>query len=159
MLQGVTMDFDQLTDEEIRQLLAFPKSVTSARIKWKEKPGHKQKNYHLDGGGYSFDLYLRQNNNDPDDFSCGLSVIRPSGSPLTLCRYNGRSHVHHDIRYQCHIHSATGSAVRIGRKPESFAAATDRYRTLDGALYCIVNDCSIKGIPDIKPDEPDLFSP
>ncbi len=44
-----------------------------------------------------------------------------------------------------------------GLKPESHADLTTRYMTLNGALHCLVNDCSISGLRDLQPDEPDMF--
>lgn len=152
------MNFDELSDAELDQLRTMSKVVTNARIQWKEKPGHRQKNYLLENDRHQFELYLRQSKHDESDFSCGLSVIKPDGLPLTLCRYNGGAHIHGAISYQCHIHKATNAAIVRGLKPESHADETDRYCTLDGALYCLVKDCSISGLRDLRPDQPDMFS-
>ncbi len=157
--EGV-MNFDALTDDELNHLRTVSKLVSNPRAKWKEKPGH-QLNYLLDRGSQSFDIYLRQNTLDALDFSCGLLIIKPDRTSLTLCRYNGSSHLHHDshchINYQFHIHLATELAILSGKKPEHFAKPTNRYTTLRGALYCLVRDCSVSGLEKTIPDEPDLF--
>ena len=67
-----------------------------------------------------------------------------------------RSHAHGDIRYRCHIHRATAEAISTGRKVDSHAEATDRYRTLEGALACLIKDCGVQGLT-AQPDERDLF--
>ena len=145
------------TDAELDSLRTLPKPVSNPRAQWKEKPGHRQRNFMAGGGDYLFEIYMRQNTNDLRDFSCGLSVFKPDGAKLTLCRYNGSSHKHGETRFRCHIHMATSEAIRLGWKPESHAEETDRYRTLDGALFCLVNDCGVSGIDKLVPDEPDMF--
>lgn len=151
------MNFDELTDVELDELRLMKKLVTNLHARWKEKPGHRQRNYILENEKYQFELYQRQNTNDAKDFSCGLAVIKPDGLRLTLCRYNGGSHTHREIKFRCHIHKATAAAMREGRKAEDHADETDRYRTLDGALFCLVNDCAILGLHDLQPDERDMF--
>ncbi|MFQ5598878.1 MAG: hypothetical protein ACE5GK_12640, partial [Nitrospiria bacterium] len=114
---------------------------------------HRQKNHKVESEGDIFNLYLRQNTFDPQDFSCGLSVIKPDGTPLTLARYNGPSHKHGDIAYQCHIHKATQAAIEQGKKPEHDAEPTERYNTLEGALYHLLQDYYISGITSANPDQ------
>ena len=151
------MNFVEPSDEELEQLRLLPKRVTNARAQWREKQGHRQRNFMAGGGDSLFEIYMRQNTFDPRDFSCGLSVIKPDGTKLTLYRYNGSSHRHGAIRFRCHIHTSTSEAIRMGWRPESHAEETSRYRTLDGALYCLVNDCDVTGIDKLVPDEPDMF--
>jgi len=147
------MNFDTITDADLNQLREVHKKVTNPTVKWKEKPGHRQKNHKVESDAYIFRLYLRQNTFDSEDFSCGLSVIKPDGTPLTLARYNGPSHKHGDITYQCHIHKATQAAIEQGKKPEHHAEATNRYDTLDGALYHLREDYNISGISGVNPDQ------
>ncbi len=151
------MNFEEPTDNELEQLRIMEKRVANPKAQWKDKPGHRQRNFLLDGDDYRFEIYMRQNMNDTKDFSCGLDVIKPDGTKLTLCRYNGSSHKHGKIPFRCHIHKATNEAIMKGWKPESHADETNRYRTLGGALYCLVNDCGISGLSNLNPDEPDMF--
>ncbi len=74
---------------------------------------------------------------------------------MTLIRYNGPSHRHGAIRYRCHIHKTTAEAISLG-KPDSYAEATNRFATLEGAMSCLLADCRIEGI-SAKPDAPGLF--
>ena len=80
------------------------------------------------------------------DFSCGLTWVHKGGKAVTLVRYNGSSHRHGDIFYRCHIHRAAAEALAAGRKIDSHAEQTERYRTLEGALACLVEDCGVKGL-------------
>jgi len=86
-----------------------------------------------------------------------LRVIKPDGATLTLCRYNGSSHAHGDIKYRCHIHKAKENEIGAGRKPERYADATDRYDSLRGATHCMMLDCNITGFKDFEADQPKLF--
>ena len=52
--------------------------------------------------------------------------------------------------------SSTAEAISTGRKVDSHAEATDRYRTLEGALACLIKDCGVQGLT-AQPDETDLF--
>lgn len=64
---------------------------------------------------------------------------------------------HGDIYFACHIHRTTEKAMRTARKPEHEAHETARYRTLDGAVYCLLEDAKIGGISGFSPDQPELF--
>ncbi|TLS78297.1 hypothetical protein FE236_00620 [Mariprofundus erugo] len=151
------MNFDNLSDDDLDNLRTMAKRVTNPGSRWSEKPGHSQRNLKVASDRYQFELYQRQNLNDETDFSCGLRVIKPDGTSLTLCRYNGSSHAHGEIEYRCHIHKATAEEISAGRKPEGHADETDRYSTLSGATYCIMLDCTITGFKDFEPDQPNLF--
>lgn len=43
-----------------------------------------------------------------------------------------------------------------GKKIDSLAEGTSRYRTCEGALACLIADYNIQGLP-AKIDEPELF--
>lgn len=151
------MNFDELTDADVATLLALSKRVTNPTVRWQEKPGHKQRNFKVEGGDFSFELYMRQNLFDTTDFSCGLKIIKPDGQPLTLVRYNGGGHIHGEIKFECHIHRATQAAMAAGRKPESHAEPTTVYRSLEGALACLLVDAAISGLNHVSHDVPDFF--
>ena len=151
------MAFESLTDDRIADLLNCPKRLTNPQVKSKIKDGHKQVNYNAvasDNTGHKFEIYKRQNLRVgmEDDFSCGISWLAPNGETLTLKRYNGPNHDHPNhlenvrLGYTCHIHMATEKYIKANRKAEGFAIATDRYKTIEGALHCLVIDCKISGI-------------
>lgn len=161
------MAFESVTDQQISELLSCAKKVTNPGTRPKSKDGHEQVNYKasaMDGSGHEFEIYTRQNKREgmEDDFSCGLSWIAANGETLTLKRYNGSSHNHPNhienekLGYSCHIHIATEKYIKANRKPEGFAVKTDKYYTVEGALYCLVTDCNIAGITT-TPDNPKLF--
>ena len=93
-----------------------------------------------------FSVYQRQSLADDSDFSCGISYHPRGGPSLTLARYNGPSHEHGDIAYRPHIHRASERAIAAGKKPESEAAETDRFETLEGALACLIADFHLVGL-------------
>ena len=161
------MAFESITDVKIEELLQMPKRVTNPATRAKDKEGHAQLNYKVratQDADYEFTLYTRQNlrSGMEDDFSCGLSWTSPNGEVLTLIRFNGSSHPHPNhlegtrIEFKNHVHQATERYIRANRKPDGFAESSDRYKTLKGALFCIVEDCNIAGI-NASPDEPLLF--
>lgn len=157
------MSADQLTDPIIEALLEMRKYADGPSRRPKEKPGHIQTDTPLRGeDGTRFCLYTRQSQKLQDDFSCGLRLERPGAEPITLVRYNGASHAHRNhlegTRFvgQHHIHRATERYIAAGHEPEGFAQPTDRYTTLDGALWHLVRDCNIAGIPT-TPEQPSLL--
>lgn len=158
------MAFESLTDDKIFNLISCSKRLTNPQARTKEKDGHEQINYKVkatDDSGYEFVLYKRQNlmPGMEDDFSCGLSWIAANGETLTLKRYNGPSHNHPNhlenerLGYNCHIHIATEKYIKSNRKADGFAKVSKRYKTLEGAFHCLVNDCKISGI---KTNEDDI---
>lgn len=161
------MAFESVTDDKIRELLEMRKRVTNPGARAKLKGVSEQFNYTVKSesdADYVFTLYTRQNLREgmEDDFSCGLSWTAPNGEVLTLVRYNGSSHVHPNpiegtrLEYVCHVHKATERYVRANRKPDTYATESDQYRTLKGALHCLVSDCNVKGLSTTA-DEPSLF--
>ena len=147
-----------LSNDALDRLRSASKRVRNPGARWLEKPGrHRQRNLNAETeDGEVYRIYQRQNLNDDQDFSCGLALARRGGKPLSLVRYNGASHVHGKIRYACHIHRATAEALAAGRKVDSHAERTDRYRTLEGALACLIEDCCVQGLSANR-DESDLF--
>ena len=153
------------TEEQLTELRAMPKRVTNPRAKWTQKPGgapiYRQRSFKACGEADEksrFEIYQREHLEDKTDFSAGIAAILRDGSRLTLARYNGSSHEHGDIAYKPHIHRATERAMSEGRKPEYYAEATDRYRTVDGALACLFDDFGIPRDPDKVPrDQVNLF--
>lgn len=141
------------TKAELEGLRAMLKRVIKPGARWSDKPkarpAHRQRGFKVvgpEGGDARFSIYQRQNLADESDFSCGIAYLSRGGPPLTLARYNGPSHVHGAIKYRPHIHRATEEAIAAGKKPEREAEETDRYRTLEGALACLIDDFHLSGI-------------
>lgn len=146
-----------MTDEKIATLLSCKKIVLNPNARFKTKDGSEQKSYNLTSEeGEKFILYIRQNTFEglEDDFSCGLSWVQPNGDNFTLTRYNGSSHNHPNrlekdsTGFNNHIHKATERYIKANLKADGFAAVTDRYTDLDGALVCVLQDCNIVGLED-----------
>lgn len=157
------MSNESITQAKIDELLSMGKRVVNPTAYFLIKGQHQQKNFRVTGADdNTFTLYVRQNTNIPEDFSCGLSWNMPSGEVLTLVRYNGPSHPHNNkierqtLGFECHIHRTTARYIEAGKKPEGYAEATKGYESLDGALHCLVNECNITGI-QTEPDQPGLF--
>lgn len=151
-----------ITDEQVAELLAAPKTVTSTKTKTKEQKKSARVNYPVetDDGASRFELYTRQNQIDDSAFSCGLTYHHPSGEKISLVRYNGSNHQHRNpleggelINFKCHIHRATSRYMELGDKPDKYAETTERYYNLQGALHCLVIDCNISGLHTSDPDE------
>jgi hypothetical protein len=157
------MGYESVTDDKIKELIEMKKVVKNANARRLDKGSHYQYNYNVEGAeSYSFQLYMRQNKELDDDFSCGLCWLMPSGDVLTLCRYNGSSHNHPNVMekeslgYNCHIHYATEKYIVANKKPDGYAKVTKNYNTLNGALHCLLKDCNIEGL-NSQPDLPTLF--
>lgn len=147
------------SNEELEEFRSMAKRVTNPQARWVDKPGHQQRNFQVIGWSDEtrFVVYQRQNLAEENDFSCGIAYSPPGGARLTLARYNGPSHIHGGIIYRPHIHHATASAIAAGKKPESEAVETDKFRTLDGAFRCLIDDFQLGGIAKPEPDSPRLF--
>lgn len=149
------MAFETITDERIHELISMSKIVQNPDAKEVKKPGHIQRNFDLlsEEGSLRFSLYTRQNVKIIRDFSCGLIWLAPNGKTLTLCRYNGPSHLHvnkledEELAYCCHIHIATERYLRNRSKGEGFAYFTKKYKILEEALYILSEDCNVSGLP------------
>lgn len=144
-----------ITDEEIAGLLAQAKVVTTPKARSREQRKSVQVSYLVESvdGSEKFELYTRQNLIDAEHYSCGLIYKHPSGSDITLTRYNGSNHEHRNpleggelIRFKCHVHKATQRYIEMGDKAEKYAETTDRYADLNGALQCLLLDWNITGL-------------
>lgn len=133
------------------------KRVTNPAARFRIEERYERKDYIVFGvDGEEFGIYMRRSREHREDFSCGIRWMMPSGETLPLARYNGPSHVHHDIEYRCHVHRTTEEAIRAGKKPESHASESMEYTTLDGALHCLVRDFNVSGV-ETRPDQQELF--
>ena len=155
------MNHHPYTDDELAQLKAVPKRATNPGARWQEKPtaapAHRQRNFQVvTQADMRFAIYQRENLADKADFSCGIRYCPLGAVPIVLARYNGASHTHGAIACRTHVHSTTAAAILAGWAPESDAAETDRYTTLEGALACLLEDYNVTGI-NARRDEPRLF--
>lgn len=152
------MAIEEITSGKLEELTAMPKRVTNPQARLRHEEKHARTDYEVTAqqGEDKFRIYMRQNGTDSEDFSCGIRWLMPSGETLTLARYNGSSHIHEDIEYACHIHRATEKAIQEGAKPERHAERSNNYRTLSGALHCLLMDFKVSGL-DSEPDQAELF--
>lgn len=147
------MDPKSLTDEIIEQLLRMPKRVKNPRARSSTKAKHVEQNFDVvcEEGKNEFLLITRQSSIIKASFSCGLLWLPAPGQRVILTRYNGFDHPHSNpieetkFEFRCHIHKATMRYIQAGRKAEMFAEVTDRYSTMQDALFCLVEDCNIRG--------------
>jgi hypothetical protein len=161
------MGGENLTDDKIAALITMPKRVTKPRARQRAVGKHEQVTYNALGSDSetTFQIFSRQSRKIADSYSCGLLWISPSGETVTLIRYNGPNHPHENpiegerFEFRCHIHRASERYIAANKKAECFAETTDRYRTLNGALQCLVQDCAVSGL-DVEPENPtrNIFS-
>ena len=155
------------TDEKFEHLRQMGKQIKNPGARWGERPkshiGHRQRNFKavaVDVPDFNFGVYMRQNTDVEEDFSCGIEYRPLAGSAIVLARYNGPSHWHRDadrvIDRRPHIHRASERAISMGKKPDWFAEETDRFDTVEGALACLMEDYFLTGISDIQHDHPRL---
>jgi len=152
------MAIEEITSGKLQELRAIPKRVKNPQARRRAEEKHERVDYEVtaEQGKSKFRIYMRRHLTDAEDFSCGIRWLMPSGETLTLARYNGPSHIHDDIEYECHIHLATEEAIAQGQKPERHAEQSDQYRTLDGALHCLLTDFKVSGL-NRRADKPELF--
>lgn len=98
---------------------------------------------------YLFNFYIRQSVLHENNFSCGISLVESGENDITLARYNGSHHIHVNkldgqrFEFVCHIHEANEECLKVAKKIEDYAIATDRYNSLSGAIQCILQDYNI----------------
>lgn len=120
-------------------------------MKPRAKRGHKDWDLDVQGASVSqFRVVVRQSDANPLDFSAILIYLPPgTNHQFRLRRYNGRSHTHsnkvenqhfHDF----HIHMATERYQEMGMREDSYAESSDRYADLDGALWCLQENCGFE---------------
>jgi hypothetical protein len=142
-----------LSNAEIQVLILEEKRIEGKALNFssmKKKKGHKESDVLIArSDGSNFKIILRQNSNDPLDFSAILA-FSPQGSneDFKLKRYNGKNHqhtnrLHKNKFYDFHIHTATEEYQRAGMKEEMFAEQTQRYSTLTEAFTCLTQDCNV----------------
>lgn len=163
---------DNLSDEQIEQLLRMPKVVTNPRARMKTLERQEQWDYNVESTTTDdkFAVFVRQSTRLSDSFSVGLRHLKGEES-LTLMRCNGPSHPHRNhlenerFEPQCHVHVATSRYLAVGKKDEGYAYATDAYTNVKGALGHLLTTCNVAGIliakevdiPQVHTDQLDFF--
>src|SRR3990172_607960 len=130
------------------------------RIRLREKRGHKEQELVVTGvHGTEYRLLLRQSLSNELDFSIILATV-PHGTNVLfrLRRYNGRSHEHTNTLegitfYEFHVHHASERYQDLGAREDSFAEPTDRFGTMNGAVQCMLKECSF-AFPEGSSGEP-----
>ncbi|WP_377154749.1 hypothetical protein ACFJIX_21630 [Roseateles sp. UC29_93] len=144
-----------MTDESIKALIEMPKTVRNPRTRWIEQKRSMRRTFDAESvdGRFKFRVYQRQNLEDPDAFSCGLSLLDLDGEEVTLVRCNGPYHSHGNplegerLDFLSHVHFATERYMAEGRKAEHFAIRCDAYVDLCGATRHLAGLCAIANLP------------
>jgi len=146
---------DSLTDDEIQRLLSMRKIVAQNDRKnprWRDVNGHRRLDWQLQTGKDAperFFVFARQSIDDQLDFTVGLKVQFSDGSSSILMRCNGIHGRHYNrLEHQefidlYHIHVATERYVNKGLDAEGYAEITNTYRSVNGALECLLSRCNI----------------
>ncbi len=142
-----------VSEAELEVLLAERKPLPEdwrQRLELRPKQGHSERELDLVGdAGNKFQIRLRQSLSNPFDFSAILCwTPKDSNRLIRLRRYNGRSHSHRNqlegtIASGFHVHMLTERYQRSGWREDSYAEATDRYASIQGAIECLMADCHV----------------
>ncbi len=141
-----------LTDPQIRELVAAPKLLPSAYpsilTRMTERRKHKRSDLEIESQSGRFRIMLRQNVMNALDFSAIFGYHMPSSSRVfRLRRYNGRHYHTNKIEQETisgfHIHQATERYQAVGAKEDAYAESTERYSMLSDALNCLLEDCNL----------------
>ena len=155
-----------LTDEQIRELIAVPKSIAALvpRNGFRVEDRHRRCELELssDSGGFrKFDVFIRQNIRFAGNFSIGLRCQVGDTNrtiTVTLARYNGphgETARSQDGHYALpHIHYITEAEIARGHQQpqEKLRTATDRYTTFVEALHAFFADISVSKYLDYFPE-------
>jgi hypothetical protein len=137
------------SQSDIDDLISCPKEISDPPKKEMKLNGaHWRNDAKLkasDGKTGEFSMFMRKNEDFPENFSIGLSYNPRDGrSEITLLRCNGKhgdfnksfdpTHPHSDF----HIHRAKETAIDEGLAPEKDAAKTDEFASFEWALQYFV---------------------
>lgn len=148
------------TDEELALLRSMPKHEIEPHETWLAKPPfrprHVQRRVVFRGewtsefGDAEFSVYVRRGLMEARDYSCGIGYRLERRGSLMLARYDGGGHEHREIVDSPHIHWLTADSLSSISIPELEATETDRFDTLESAVYCLIEDFNLSEI-DIPP--------
>ena len=161
-----------LTDHQIQDLLAIPKTISEKTPAkgYKEENNNKRCDLKLETAwddGDTFAIFIRQHSIFIEGFSIGLRYQTNSKAlkTITLVRYNGphgeysRNPAGHYA--QPHIHRITAQELASGSNnpQESHREITDRYSTFEQALRIFFEDIGVKNYAEYFPEalQPRLF--
>ncbi len=106
----------------------------------------------FDRAGRRFQIKLRQNLLDSDDYSAILVYVRERAS-IILRRHNGPSHTHSNpieqtaFEFATHRHFATHRYQARRFRAEHYAEPTDDFMDLASALTCMLAECGYEPGP------------
>lgn len=138
---------DPYSDEEIERLISCLKKITIPPARSLRLNGADWRNdaklVAADGSKGTFSMFMRKNEDLPENFSIGLTYRPEDGtSDITLLRCNGKhgiynggdgsdpDHPHFDF----HIHKAGARAISANHAPEKFAVKTTAFASYEQAL-------------------------
>lgn len=163
------MDFATITDAQLDDMRATPKTLVNPSARWVPKGSHKEKNYHLVAQrniDEKYRIFVRLSEHNAEVFSAGLVRVFGTDETLVLTRYNGAYHPHRNVLERtkvpavCHRHIATERYIKAGLDPDGFAEAIADYNTVDGALATLFQHCGVGeggSEPDQQPAQAELF--
>ena len=134
------------SDDEIERLICCPKVISVPPAKNLRLNGaygrNEAKLVATDGTKGTFSMFMRKNEDFPEDFSIGLMYRSEDGtSDITLLRCNGKHGVFNEgggnpdhPHFDFHIHKASARAISAGRAPEKFAEKTTEFASYEQAL-------------------------
>ena len=142
----------ELSQAEIDALISCGKDITDPpRRETRLSRGHRRNEMLLRSreGGEEFQLFIRENERFPENFSVGLNYLPAGGGkPFPLVRCNG---AHGDFNRarsgnphcQYHVHTVSAQLIAEGKDPLGNASPTSAYASLIGAVRYL---CQLAGV-------------
>jgi hypothetical protein len=142
------------TEASIEELISCPKRIKDPPSKsFREENRHRRKDMCLESlrdPGETFDVFIRQSLEFPEDFSVGLIYRMPDGKRLTLVRYNGQHDQANDPldlakpHFQYHIHTATAENLNNEQHHKHPAEITPHYASFEEAIGMFLTRISLE---------------
>ena len=153
-----------LTQQRIQELIRLPKTIIRRRPSsgYQEESGSRRCDLDLRSHGQddgTFGVFIRQNLRFAENFSIGLRYRAdlPLGA-IILLRYNGphgeRSRAPDGHYAKPHIHRITQQEITSGstQPQERDRTITDKYATLEQALWVFFNDAGVSNHDEYFPE-------